>query len=176
MIIGVIGSIGSGKDLVSRYLKKKYDFGIVHMGNIVRELTEKEKLPLTRENLRETQEKYHRKYGDDYVINIAMKKAKKYKNANITGIRTPTQARIPKQKGAKIILIEAKAKIRFQRAKKRRRTGFCKTLAGFKHQESEETKFFDLKKTYSYADFKVNNNGTKKQLFLQIDNIMKKLH
>lgn len=175
MIIGVIGRISSGKDLVSRYLKQKYGFGIIHMGNIVRELTKKEKLPLTRENLRETQEKYHKKYGDDYVINIAMKKAKKFKNANITGIRTPTQARVPKKIGAKIILVKTKPKIRFERAKKRKRAGFSKTFEDFQHQESKETKFFSLKKTFSYADYIINNNGTKKQLFEQIDKIMKKI-
>jgi dephospho-CoA kinase len=176
MIIEVIGGIGSGKDLVSRYLKKKYDFGFVHMGNIVRELTEKQGLRLTRKNLRETQEKYHKKYGDDYVIKIALKKTKKYKNATISGIRTPLQARVPKKYGAKIILVQAKAELRFKRAKKRRRHGFAKNLVEFKKQEKEENKFFNFKKTFSYADYIINNNGTKKQLFMQIDKIMKKFY
>ena len=175
MIIEVIGNIGSGKDLIARYLKKNYGFGHIHMGNIVRELAEKKGLTLTRKNLRETQEEYHRKYGDDYVIKIAMRKARKYKNATISGIRTPVQARVPKKKGAKVILVNAKAKLRFKRAKKRRRYGFAKNLAEFKKQEAEESKFFDMKKTFSYADFVVNNNGTKKQLLARIDKIMEKI-
>lgn len=175
MIIEVIGSIGSGKDLVARYLKRKYGFGHIHMGNIVRELTEKKGFPLSRKNLRETQEEYHRKYGNDYVIKIALRKAKKYKNAAISGIRTPVQARVPKKKGAKVILVNAKAELRFKRAKKRRRHGFAKNLVEFKKQEAEESKFFDMKKTFSYADYVVKNNSTKKQLLTQIDRIMKKI-
>ena len=175
MIIEVIGSIGSGKDLVARYLKRKYGFGFIHMGDIVRELTKKRGLKLTRKNLRETQQKYHKKYGNDYVIRIALRRARKYKNATISGIRTPVQARVPKKKGAKVILVNAKAKLRFKRAKKRRRHGFAKNLTEFKKQEAEESKFFDMKKTFSYTDYIVNNNSTKKQLFNQVDRIMKKL-
>ncbi len=172
MIIAVVGNISSGKDLVSRYIQKKYHFKHVHMGNIVRELAEKRKIPLTRKNLRETQEMYHKKYGDDYVINLAMKKAGKYKKVVISGIRTPVQIKIPKKKGAKIILVQAKQELRFKRAKLRKRKNYSRT---FKEMEKQENKFFNLKKTFSYADFIITNNGTKKQLLMKVDKIMKKI-
>lgn len=175
MIIGVIGTIGSGKGVVCRYLKKKYGLRVVSMGNLLRALAKKDKLKISRENLQKTQDKYHKKYGLDYIINLAIKKIKKFRHAAIDGIRTPTQTKVAKKAGAKLILVDAKPEIRFKRMKKRKRKGFSKTLREFKEDEKNEWKHFNFKKTFKYADFKLNNDGTEKQLFRQVDKIMKKL-
>lgn len=175
MIIGVIGTIGSGKGVVCRYLKNKYNFRVVSMGNIVRSLAKKDKIKITRENLQETQDKYHNKYGLDYIIKLAINKIKGYKRAAIDGIRTPTQAQIAKKAGAKIILVDAKSELRFERMKKRKRKGFPKSLKEFRKDEKNEWKHFDFEKTFRYADYKVNNNGTQKELFMQFDRLMKKI-
>jgi len=174
-MIGVVGTIGSGKGVVCRYLKEKYRFRVVTMSNILRALARKNKIRISRESLQRIQDKYHEKYGLDYLINLAIKKIKKSKNAAIDGIRTPTQVQVAKKAGAKIIFVDAKPEIRFERLKERRRKGFPKTLKEFKKDEINEWRHFNFKKTFSYADFKINNDGNEKQLFAQVDKIIKTL-
>lgn len=177
MLVGVFGTIGSGKGIVCSYLKKRYGFGVVSMGNIIRVITKKKGLPLTRENLHKVQDEYHRKYGKDYVIKLVLQKIrnKKYRNAVVDGIRTPEQAAYAKKHGATLILIDAKPELRFERMKKRRRKHFSKTFEEFKKEEAREWKTFNFKKTFSYADYKIMNNGTTKELFDNVDKLIKRL-
>ena len=50
-VLGLIGPVGSGKGIVSNYLIKKYGFKRIMMGNLVRAVAKKEKIPITRKNL-----------------------------------------------------------------------------------------------------------------------------
>jgi len=177
IIFGVFGRIGSGKDSVSNYLVKKHFFYKIHMGNILRALARKAKIKITRENLQKLQEKYHKKYGHDFLLNIALEKAKGSKKQRIVvpGIRTPEQAaRFKKEKNAKLIFVDAKPEIRFERTKKRNRKGSAKTIDEFKKQEKQEEKYFKFDKILRYSDYKLNNNGTEKDLYKQIDKLIKR--
>ena len=42
----------------------------------------------------------------------------------------------------------------------------------FKRQEEEEMKNFNLEKTFSYAQYTIENNGTKEEFYDKIDEFM----
>ncbi|MBI5148143.1 AAA family ATPase [Candidatus Pacearchaeota archaeon] len=175
VLIGLIGTIGSGKTTASNYLVKKFKFKRVIMGNLVRAITRKEGLQVNRKNLLLTQKKYRTKYGNDYFIKTAVKKVEGAKRGLIDGVRVPMDAIIPKKAGAKIILIDASPKLRFERMKKRGRKGFSKTFTEFKKEEAMEFKLLDLKKTFKYVDYKIINNGNEKEFFKKFNKLIKKL-
>ena len=176
--LGVLGAAGSGKGIAAKYLAKKYHYKIVNLGDIVRSLARKEKLKPTRDNLEKLQAKYSKKYHYDFIIEHALEKAQRIKGPVILdGIRKPVQAKLAKQKlNAKLILVDATPELRFERMKKRRRTGFADTLEEFKRSEAKEDKVFNLKKTFSMIDYKVNNSDGMQLLFKQLDNLMRKIN
>ncbi len=177
MIIGITGTIGSGKGVAAKHLKRKYHFNTINLGNIIRSIAKKEHVEPTRDKLHRLQEKYHKKHGKDYIISLAFEKINKnkWKNVAIDGIRLPEQAIFAKRNKIKLIFIDASPVVRFERMKKRHRHNYSKTLQQFKKEEAKEWKNFNLRKTFSYADYKIFNNGSEKELFKKIDKIMKKL-
>jgi len=176
--LGIFGPAGGGKGIAAKYIAKKFHYKIINMGNIVRALAKKEHLKPTRDNLEKLQAKYSKIYRHDFVIEHALEKAMRSKKPVILdGIRKPIQAKLAKQKlHAKLILVNARPELRFERMKKRRRTGFAKNLEEFKKSEKKEDKVFDLKKTFSMADYKIDNSNGMGYLISKLDKIMKKIN
>ena len=176
IVIGLLGTIGSGKGTAAKFLKKKYGFKIVTMGNMIRMLARKLKIPVSRKSLQDLQEKYRKRYGEDYFINLVWQKinASKHKRWIIDGIRNNADAFVSKKNDAVLVFIDAKPEIRFERMKKRGRRGFSKTLEEFKEEEKREWKLFNFKKTINYAQYKIDNSRGQKELFCNIDKLIKK--
>ena len=175
-LIGLMGTIGSGKTTASNYIVKRYKFKRIIMGNLVRAKARKMGLETTRENLLKVQKYYREKYGQEYFIHLALEKTKKWKRALIDGVRVPADAiEIKKAKG-KIILIDARPKLRFERLKRRKRKGYSKTFEEFKREEKLERKFINFNVTLKYVDYRIENNTTKEKFYQNIDKLMKKLN
>jgi len=177
LVLGLLGTIGSGKGTAAKFLKKKYKFKIISMGNILRALARKLKIPVNRKNLQILQKKYRKKYGGDYFVNLAWQKinASKDKKWVIDGIRNPDDASVSRRNKAILIFIDANPKIRFERMKKRRRKGFSKTLEEFKKEEQREWRLLNFNKALKYTQYKIDNSKSQKDLYLQIDRLMKKI-
>ena len=176
--LGIFGPAGGGKGIASHYIAKKQGYNIINMGNIVRALARKERLKPTRENLEKLQAKYSKKYHHDFVIEHALEKALKSKKPIIIdGIRKPIQAKMIKEKlNAKLILVTATPEIRFKRMEKRRRTGFARTIKEFNKSEANEDKVFNLKKTFSMADYKIDNSNGVKYFMNELNKVIKKVN
>jgi len=177
IFLGLIGPIASGKGFAGKHLEKKYSFKRIVMGDLIRAIARKKHVKPFRDNLRKFQKEYTKKYGRDYFINLAIKKAKESgkKRIAIDGIRYPEQAKVAKENGAVIILFTATPEIRFKREKERGRTGAPKTFQQFQKQEAKEWKMFHFKKTIEYADYVINNDGTEQELYKNVDSVMKKI-
>jgi len=175
-IICIAGLIGSGKDEVAKYISDKYGYEIIDYANILREIVRNEGLEVTRENLQNTR----LKYGNTFLAEIVIKKIKESEKQKIilTPMRRSEDYLIPKKEfgsNMQMILVEVSAKVRFKRLSKRGRENDPKDFTTFKKQEKREFEIFNFKKTFSYADFKVNNNGNMNQLRIKIDDVMKKI-
>lgn len=178
ILVGLLGTIGSGKTTVSDYLVKKYRFYRIMMGDIVRGVARKLRLDVTRENLTELGAGHIRPYTKKYWIDEAVRIAKKSKKSRvlIDGIRKPIDALIAKRNGAVFILIDAKPEIRYNRIVRRKREDEKQeSFSKFKRDEERERKFFNFKKTLGYVDYKIDNSGTVKALHKQVDKLIRKI-
>lgn len=177
IVIGLLGTIGSGKGTAAKFLKKKYGFRIVTMGNILRALARKLNVPSDRKSLQLLQKKYRTKYGGDYFINTAWNKinSSRYNRWIIDGIRTPEDTSVSRKNGARLILIDAKPQLRFERMKKRKRKGFSKTFKEFKEEEKREWKLLNFKKSLKYIQYKVDNSKGPKEFLDKINKLVKRL-
>ncbi len=176
-VIVVIGTIGSGKSLASKYIARRFGFKHITMSNILRGIAKTRGIKPTRQNLEKLQAKLHKKdkyFLIDRVIEKIMKSSKQ--KFVVDGARHPEQVEKPKKLlNAFVLLIDADPKIRFERIKARKRRGDPKTFDEFLQLEQKENKIFRFNKTKKYADAILLNNSTKQSLFKQIDKIMKKL-
>ena len=177
IVIGLLGTIGSGKGTAAKFLKKKYGFRIITMGNMLRALARKLGLPSNRKSLQLLQKKYRTKYGGDYFINMVWQKinSSRHNKWIIDGIRTPDDTSVSKNNGAKLILVDAKPMLRFERMKKRRRKGFSKTFTEFQQEEQREWKLLSFKKSLKYVQYKVDNSSNQKEFFDKINKLIKRL-
>lgn len=121
MIIGLIGTIASGKDaVIAHVLTKNFGFQRFAFADYIKEcyykkqnITEEyfkscrgtEEENRIREGLWNFSDEMRSKYGDLYFIDPIIEKAKKYKNSIITDIRTKDEFKKVLQNKAKIIII-----------------------------------------------------------------------
>ncbi|MEM7819370.1 MAG: AAA family ATPase [Candidatus Aenigmatarchaeota archaeon] len=174
-VIGITGLMGSGVDTVAKYISEKYGYAILHMSDILREMAKKEGLELTRDNL----QNMRKKYGNEFLAEEIVKRIKKnkYNKVIIAAIRRSEDYLIPKKEfpEMKLIFINTDDKIRFERLKKRCRENDPKTFKEFQRQQKNEYKIYDFNKTFSYADYVIENNGTVDELYKKVDEIMRTL-
>lgn len=178
MILGVIGSIASGKDKVADIFEKKYGFKKIVMSDFLRVEAKREKIQVEgRYVLLRIQAELRRKYGEDYLIRLALQKIRdnKWENVVISGLRTPIDVLEAKRRlKARIILVDTKPEIRFQRQKKRARKGFQKTLDQFLHEESIDNAALQFYKSVKMAQMKIDNNGSLKEMEKKVNDLAKK--
>ncbi|MCX6774873.1 MAG: AAA family ATPase [DPANN group archaeon] len=180
LVLGLTGTIGAGKDVVSEHLKKKYNFKEIGMGDLTREELKTTSLPENRENLQALSKERTDKFGQDYWIKKAARRVE-LMNANfviMNGLRRPIDITIPKKEFGnkfKLILVDADSEIRFERLKSRNRPGDPKTLEEFKKQENAEHKLFDFDTTAKMADFVLKNEAGLEILYAEVDKMMKSL-
>lgn len=177
-VIAVIGTMSSGKGVFSKYLTKKYGFQHITMSNILRGIAESKGIKPTRKNLEKLQTKL-RANNKAFLVDEVVKKIEQSKKKKfvIDGARHPIQvAKLKKMFNAKVIFVDANPEIRFERMKKRARPGDPTTLAEFKRLEVKENKIFNFNKTKKYADFKIINDGSEKELYKKVDKLIEKLN
>jgi dephospho-CoA kinase len=178
-VIGLTGSIGAGKDVVSKYLVSKYGYIQVTVGDVVRAAMKEKGIELTRENSDSFSQKMRDKYGIAYWISQCVKKIKdeNYEKAVIDGVRLPSDNEtIKKAFGKDYILfkVDAKPLIRFERLQSRGRADLPKDLAQFNSQEESQIKMFKLDETFKAASAIIDNSSDLDNLYKNADNAMKK--
>ncbi|MDR3048629.1 MAG: AAA family ATPase [Elusimicrobiota bacterium] len=180
MIIGLTGSYASGKDTAADYIIRKFGFEHFSLSDIIREEMKAQGVEPTRENLIVFGTKLRAQNGNGVLSKMAIKKTDSGKNYCITSIRHPDEV-LELKKNANFILIDidAPAKIRFERMKKRNRNGDPQdfdTFVKLEQKESqEEGSGQQLSKTAALADIKITNDSDDvKNLEKQIDALIKK--
>jgi len=179
-IFGSIGRIGSGKDEVVNYLSGKYSLPTVSVGDMVREMASDKGLSATRENLQQIASESIRKHGKEFFMNRVIERMRenRWNKAGVTGIRTLDDVRFLKHKiGENCILFHVYVEdshTRYKRLNRRDREGDPQSYDEFLEQDRKEEKMFHMKEALSMADFFLDNSGTRKDLYRQIDTIIRK--
>ncbi|MBI5060712.1 MAG: AAA family ATPase [Candidatus Aenigmarchaeota archaeon] len=175
-IIGIVGFIGCGKDTVEEYIAEKYGYESINMGDLLREMAAKEGLTMSREGLRNLRIRK----GNTFLAEEVVRRIKDsgWKKVIIVGIRRSEDYEIPREAfggNIRLILVDVTEENRFERIKKRGREGDPQNIEEFREQDQRDNEIFDFDKTFSYADYILDNNGSKEDLKRRIDKIMARI-
>ena len=176
MIIGLTGTIGSGKSEIVKYLKTK---GFEHFvySDILKEMARLRGMEITRENLQKLGTEIKEKSNNFGILSQKLLSKIKTGKAVVDGIRNADEIKeLRKRKEVYIIGFNAPQRERYERLRKRNRDGDPKTFEEFKRLDNLEnrgkTKGQEINKCLKMADFLIINNGSLEQLKNNIDKIL----
>lgn len=177
MIIGLTGTMGSGKGDVVKYLKSK---GFEHYvySDILREIAEQRNIEPIRANLQKLGNDIKKESKNQGILSKKILKKIKTDKAIVDGVRNADEIRELRKRGKAYIMgVNAPQKLRFERLRKRAREGDPKTFSEFKRLDNLEnrgkTKGQEINKCLKMADFIVINNGSLEQLRNKVEEILK---
>jgi dephospho-CoA kinase len=179
MIIGLTGTIASGKTTLADILKEK---GFEHhtYSDLLREEAEKESIEPTRKNLQELGNKFKKDNNNLGILSKMIIDNAKTDNILADGIRTIDEIKeLKKYPKAYVIGVDAPQKIRYKRLSDRKRPGDPLTFEKFKEIDDHENKGLtpgqDINNCIKKADFVVINDHSIKDLKSKIEAILKKI-
>jgi dephospho-CoA kinase len=181
IIIGITGTLGTGKGTVVEYLVKRNKFKHYSVSDFLKEELVKQGRKIDRTNLQDIGNELRKKFGPDYIVKKLFEKAKKKKhNTVIESIRNPKEAEFIKSHGGFLLAVTAAKKTRYQRIKSRAGEKDNVTYEEFVKQEEGELQSSDLNaqnlpKCILMADYKFANNSTIKCLYEKVEKAISKI-
>jgi len=180
MIVGLTGSIASGKGVVSDFLKKK-GFVYLSLSDELREIAKEKKIELTRKNLQDLGNLLREEQGTEFLAKSVYNKIlnQQYLKAIIDGIRNPAEAIFLKKNldDYFLISVDAPTETRFQRVKERNRESDPKTLEEFLKVDARDKGFGEketgqgVKKCMDLADFTLINDGSLEEVQKSVEKL-----
>ncbi len=176
-IIGFIGKQASGKTTAANSLPQ--DVPVVVMGDCVRQETRDRGYPLTEKNIGMIANNLREKNGMDAIAKLAIPeiKQKDHELVAIDGIRGKAEVdAYRKEFGKKFISIAilASKETRFNRIKERERTDDATSWNQFLEKEEREENW-GLNEAIQEADYKIENETTKKEFEQKIKQIISEI-
>lgn len=183
LILGLVGPIASGKGTISEYLKSK-GFKYFSLSDVVRSETKSRGLEINRKNLQDVGNDLRENFSGAVLVDRILDKVKKHNLVIIDGIRNPHEIdKIKKELGGKIVHISAYKNRRLERYLERAKVRGEDDASTSKFKQVEER---DLGKgegkngqqvleCLSLADFKLINNSTIDQFYLDCQNMLDEL-
>jgi dephospho-CoA kinase len=176
LLIGLSGSIGSGKGTIGEYLTRKYGAEGRRFSDILVDLLKRLHISPERKTLQNMGALLRSKFGDDVLVQT-LKKDLEATEANIVmvdGVRYPNEVEMLRTfEKSILIFVDAPSEIRFERVKKRGEKGEGKIdYDEFLRAEERETESF-LDEVEEMADYRIDNSGTFEDLYMQIDKALK---
>ena len=185
MIIGITGTIASGKGIASKYI---HDKGFVHhsLSTEIRAIAKERKIPVSRLTLSKLGGDLKKELpGGSILANKITEKIehelKEKQDFVIDGIRdveeiTELRSFCNKKRIPFILIgIDADQKVRFERLKKRRRHGDPETFSEFKDIDDKEKATGggqEVGPCLERADFLLDNSGPVDELYEKLDQIV----
>ena len=177
MLIGIVGKIGSGKDIVAEILINKYGFQEqIRFSDPITEFLKDINLELNRENYQKIGFYLRKTFGKQIIVDTIVRRVKNQKNQKIiiNGIRYKIEFDAIKKLGCIIIGIITDDKIRFQRINDRKRFGRIITREEFEKYEHGETEI-QIDDLLKMVDYRINNNEILVNLKETIQDLINKI-
>lgn len=179
LIIGLVGEMAAGKTTVTDYLKENYGAVTFRFSDMLRDVLKRLHLEETRGNLQLLSTVLRQNFGEDLMSKVIAADVRESPHDFIIteGVRRPTDLTYLKElPGFHLIALLAAPRVRFERLTQRNENidDQTKTWEQFQteaQQESEQK----IREIAEQAHFKVDNNGTKDDLFKQIDEIIRRI-
>lgn len=172
MIIGLTGSLGAGKSIVSDFLKEK-GFVYLSLSDELREIAKERKIELIRKNLQDLGNWLRENFGVGILAEKVLDKIQnqEYKRAIVDGIRNPAEIKVLRQlKNFFLVSVDASQEIRFQRLISRNRESDPKTWEEFVEVDDRDKGIGELEtgqaveKCMKQADFVLINPGSLEEI------------
>lgn len=178
-VLGITGRRGAGKDTTAQYLSKKYGFNTLNFtDDVLAPMLRSMGKRVTRKNLIELAMDMRETFNSKAVLAAFLcERIGRDGYWVISGVRFPEEVRYFKSELGgkfKLISVECSAKKRYERLKKRGTKGEGKmSYTEFLRIEEKPTEK-EIGKVMRMANFKLDNNKSKNDLYRQIDKIYKK--
>jgi len=179
MIIGITGTLGSGKGTVVEYLKTK-GFKHYSVSEFISEEIVRRGLPINRDTMTEIGNDLRKVHGPGYITTELLKRAGETDgSAVIESIRSVGEVENLKKHGAVLWAVDADIRRRYERIAKRKSEKDAVSFERFVADEDRESKGTDpaemnLPKCIAMADVVLTNNGTQEELFAQVERALRK--
>lgn len=140
MIIGITGSFGAGKGVVSEYLVQEKGFAHFSARTLITEEIHNRGLALNRDSMIEVANDLRKQGGPTYIFERLVEKAKEHGgNAVVESIRAVAEALYIKERGGVVLGIDADPLVRYERIVKRGSETDHVSFEKWKEQEQEES-------------------------------------
>ena len=179
-IIGLVGQLGSGKGVVTRYLAEAYDAQTFKFSTYLSRILDILGLDQSRDHLVKVSEAVREKFGED-ILSSAMAKdvtASTVALAVLDGLRRPEDLTMLRDlPNFILVVVTATPEIRYQRisARGEKTDEHHITWEEFLGQEQRSTEL-TIPATMKLASYTIENNGTEEELCHAVDELMKTLH
>jgi len=178
-VIGLTGSMASGKGTAALYLQKKYGASTYRFSDMLADLLDRLYLEHTRDNFIKLSEMIRGTFGEDIMAKTMARDVTKDPNRIIVveGVRRLADIEYLKRlEGFALAEIFADIKTRYERMTKRseKTDDQTKTFAEFEadHQRSTELSIIEVARQ---ATERVDNNGSLDELYRQLDDLIRRL-
>jgi dephospho-CoA kinase len=178
-IIGITGTLGAGKGTIVDYLVGKKGFAHYSVRAFLLEEIRKQGLPENRDSMVILANGLRSIHGPSFITDQLYEKALlSGKNCIIESIRTPGEIESLRKKGNfYLFAVNADPLIRYKRITIRQSETDQISFTSFLENEAREMDTTDpnkqnLGKCIIAADFLFENNGSKEDLILQVENIL----
>lgn len=185
-VIGLTGTIGSGKEIVRELFEKNNNsYSVVLSSLLKEEALKKQGIEITREIRQNLGNELRRQYGSDILVKIAISFMQKNKDfLVIDGIRNSGEADFLKSKfgeSFKLIAVDAPQQMRFERLSQRKREGDPATLEEFirldeRDQGKDEPEYGQhVRKCIEMADIVLQNDGSLEEFQKKVEDLISKI-
>ncbi|MFZ2154487.1 MAG: AAA family ATPase [Candidatus Moraniibacteriota bacterium] len=176
IILGIAGEIAAGKGTTAKYLIERYGASTHRFSTALRDVARRMYLDESRENLQKISTLMRENFDDNILSMVIYKDVENdaHQVIAIDGVRRMADIEyLKKIPEFKLVYVETSMENRYERIVKRGENvdDNTKTFEGFKldHEREAELQVRELK---NHADFVIDNNGTLKDLLLQVDEIV----
>jgi dephospho-CoA kinase len=179
LILGITGTLGSGKGTIVDFLVREKGFLHFSVRSFISEEIARRGMPVNRDSMVIVANDLRKNNSSSYITDCLYEKALTTgKNSVIESIRTPGEIYSLRQKGRFYLLaVDADPVIRYERIKQRQSETDHIDYETFLENEKREMDSTDpnaqnLSECIKLADFKLWNNGTMEHLNHQVEGIL----
>jgi dephospho-CoA kinase len=179
LVLGLTGKRGCGKDTAAKYLRNKYGFKILtYTNDVLAPMLKAQGKEITRENLIKLAIDLRKEFGNVVLSEMICEHVSYDALWVISGVRLPQEVEYMRTRFGedfKLISIECESKLRYERIRKRGTKGEKElTYDEFLSIEESPTEK-PISESMKMADYVLNNDQSKENLYKQIDRLMENL-